>query len=411
MSVQTGIWAVSAAVIAGIVLRPFRVPEWVWAIAGAIVLVAAGLLPAHRALGAVTDGLGVYLFLAGMLALAELGRAEGVFDWLSGFLLRSARGSRLRLFALIYGCGVVITALLSNDATVLLLTPAIFATLRRTDADPLPSLYACAFVANAASFVLPISNPANLVVFRKLPALAPWVGIFGLSALAAIVLTGLAAAVYFRQGLRGGFSANDGAPGLSPSGRVALAAMATAAALIVAASALGYPVGVAAFVLGGAATVAVALSDAGAPRAILRHGPWGIIPLVAGLFVMVQALDASGVLNLARRFFTHAGQLSGPAGSLLTAGVVSLADNVLNNLPAGLIVRHGLHGGVPAHVAHAALIGVDLGPNLTVAGSLATIIWLMSLRRDGVHVTYGGFLLAGVCVLVPALEAAALLVQ
>ncbi|MGZ3553729.1 MAG: SLC13 family permease [Vulcanimicrobiaceae bacterium] len=155
-------------------LRPGRIPEWVWAVAGAAVLVGSTLVPVGPAIAAVIRGVDVYLFLAGMMTLSELARTEGVFDWLAVRALRAARGSRRRLFLLIYLVGTIVTTLLSNDATAVVLTPAVFAALARTDANPMPFLYICAFIANAASFVLPISNPANLVVFDgRLPLLAP----------------------------------------------------------------------------------------------------------------------------------------------------------------------------------------------------------------------------------------------
>ena len=69
------------------------------------------------------------------------------------------------LFLLVYVTGVVITTFLSNDATAVVLTPAVYAAARTAKAEPLPLLFACALIANAASFVLPISNPANLVLY------------------------------------------------------------------------------------------------------------------------------------------------------------------------------------------------------------------------------------------------------
>jgi len=119
----------------------------------------------HDALGALARGLDVYAFLIGMLALAEFAKLEGVFDWAASHAVRAAGTSSLRLFAIIYGVGILTTALLSNDATIVVLTPAVIVALRRTDAPALPYLFACAFIANAASFILPISNPSNLLVF------------------------------------------------------------------------------------------------------------------------------------------------------------------------------------------------------------------------------------------------------
>ena len=112
-------------------------------------------------------GTSVYCFLAGMMLLAELARQHGVFDWLAALAMEHAQGSQARLFMLVYGIGIVVTLLLSNDATAVLLTPAVLAVVRRAKTSPLPYLFACAFIANAASFVLPISNPANPGCLRR----------------------------------------------------------------------------------------------------------------------------------------------------------------------------------------------------------------------------------------------------
>jgi arsenical pump membrane protein len=95
------------------------------------------------------------------------------------------------------------------------------------------------------------------------------------------------------------------------------------------------------------------------------------------------------------------------AGAYVTSFVVGIANNLLNNLPVGLIAGGAVHA---AHVhgllAHAVLIGVDLGPNLSVTGSLATILWLIALRREQLDVSVGSFLRVGLVAMPAALAAA-----
>ncbi|HEY0205023.1 MAG TPA: SLC13 family permease, partial [Acetobacteraceae bacterium] len=153
-------WGIAAAATAGVIVRPFSWPEWVWAVAGAALLVLLGLLSPSDAAAGVARGLDVYLFLVGMMLLAELARQEGLFDWLAARAARLAHGSGTRLFTLVFLVGTVVTVFLSNDATAVVLTPAVAAVVRTAKAEhPLPYLFICAFIANAASFVLPISNP------------------------------------------------------------------------------------------------------------------------------------------------------------------------------------------------------------------------------------------------------------
>ena len=186
------ILGIAGLATAGVILRPFHWPEAIWAVAGAALLVLAGLLPASAAWSGVARGADVYMFLTGMMLLSEAARREGLFDFLAAEAAKHARGSAKRLFLLVYLVGVLVTVFLSNDATAVVLTPAVFAATQAAKVEkPLPYLYICAFVANAASFVLPISNPANLVVYGRagLPPLLDWLRAFALPSLAAIGVT------------------------------------------------------------------------------------------------------------------------------------------------------------------------------------------------------------------------------
>ena len=414
MTTQQGLLlACSLLAIGGMLVRPFRSKEWMWTLGGAIVVVVTGLLPLGDALGAARRGLDVYAFLIGIMALAELARYQQLFGWLATHLLRAAKGSRGRLFVLVYAFGALVTALLSNDTTAVVLTPAVFAALARTDVKPLPYLYACAFVANAASFVLPISNPANLVVFGKaLPRLMPWLGAFGLASLAAVGLTFVLLWFAYRDALAPAYTFEDGASPLTPVQIRSGLFIAGATLGLVAAAALGIDVGLSAFALAAVAVAVSAFDDLGASRFVVRHLAWQVVPLVAGLFVIVAALDRAGALDIARNAIVHAQLLAAPQSTLLVGAVVTLASNVFNNLPVALASGYALQTTHAAqHVANAALVAVDLGPNLSVTGSLATLLWLIALRRDGVEVTAWQFLRLGIAVVTPALVVALLVVR
>src|SRR5471032_455981 len=184
------IWIVAALATCGVIFRPFRLPEYVWALAGALLLTGLGLIPWRLALHAVGEGSDVYLFLIGMMVIAELARQEGLFDWMAMYAAQHAKGSGHRLFDLVFLVGTLVTIFLSNDATAVVLTPAVYAAAKAAKAEPLPYLFVCAFIANAASFVLPISNPANLVVFGShMPPLLTWLRQFALPSVAAVAAT------------------------------------------------------------------------------------------------------------------------------------------------------------------------------------------------------------------------------
>jgi arsenical pump membrane protein len=176
ISPNTMIWTIAAFSTGGVILQPFKLPEAIWAVAGAALLLALQLITPEEALSGAVRGIDVYLFLTGMMLLAEVAREEGLFDWLAAVATRKAKGSPSRLFLLTYVVGALVTIFLSNDATAVVLTPAVAAAVKTAEAEnPLPYLLICAFVANAASFVLPISNPANLVIYgNHMPPLLEW---------------------------------------------------------------------------------------------------------------------------------------------------------------------------------------------------------------------------------------------
>ncbi|RBL80975.1 arsenic transporter [Streptomyces cavourensis] len=404
------LWAISALAIVGILLRPWNLPEYVWAGGAALLVTATGLVPWQAALGAVGKGLDVYLFLIGMMVLAELARQQGLFDWLAMVAARHARGSARRLFDLVFLVGILVTVFLSNDATAVVLTPAVYAAAKAAGARPLPYLFICAFIANAASFVLPISNPANLVVYgSQMPPLLDWLRQFTLPSVAAIALTYLALRYTQRDALRQPLQADIPAQPLSAGARLTGLGIILTAIVLMLASAFNADLGLPTFIAGLATAAGIHLRQRISPMPVLRHVAWGVLPMVAGLFVLVEGLALSGAIDaLARALVQLASQSAGQ--SLWGAGIVSaLASNLINNLPAGLIAGSvGQIAHLPAQTTGALLIGVDLGPNLSITGSLATLLWLIAVRREGQHVSGLAFLKLGARVMPPALLGALL---
>ena len=183
-------------------VRPRDIPEVYWIAGGVCLLLLFRLVPLNLAGHAAVKALDVCLFLIGMMVVSELAREHGVFDWISSVAVRSARGSCSKLFALTYAVGTIVTIFMSNDATAVVLTPAILTAVRKAKVEPLPYLFVCAFVANAASFLLPISNPANLVVFHNdMPPLGRWLLSFAVPSLLSIVATFLVMRWIFRKQL------------------------------------------------------------------------------------------------------------------------------------------------------------------------------------------------------------------
>ena len=388
-------------------IRPKNLPEVYWVGAGALLLVLLRLIPLRLAGKAIAEGSDVYFFLIGMMLLSALARDNGVFDWVAATSIKAAKGSPGRLFAIIYGVGTIVTICMSNDATAVVLTPAVLAAVRKSKAQPLPFLFACAMIANAASFVLPISNPANLVVFHAgMPPLGRWLASFLLPSIFSIGATFLVLHWYFRKDLLSELPESNEAVELKPSGRMVLYGLGLVVLVLLVVSSLNKDLGLPTCIAALCVTIAVCLRNKCNPLPLAKEISWATLGLVAALFVIVDAVESIGALRVTEAAMHHAEALGPYVGSLVTSFSVAVGNNVLNNLPLGLIAggtltathTHGL-------MANAILIGVDLGPNLSVTGSLATILWLLALRKEKLEVSALDFLKVGAIAMPVALAA------
>jgi arsenical pump membrane protein len=389
-------------------VRPRGIAEVWWISGGALLLVALRLVPLKLAGKAVAEGGDVYLFLTGMMLLSELAREQGVFDWVAAVAVRSARGSCARLFVLVYGVGTLVTIFMSNDATAVVLTPAILTAVRKAKVSPLPYLFVCALIANAASFVLPISNPANLVVFHTgMPSLGQWLASFGLPSLLSIAATFAVMRWVFRSELCKRIECEVPEAKLSGEGKLVLIGLGLMVAVLLAASAMKKDLGLPTCLAAVATTVVVSIKAKTHPLKLLREISWGTLLLVAGLFVMVDAVESQGALQATQGWLAAAQRLAPAAAAMVVGFAVGLGNNVVNNLPLGLIAGGTIQAAhVKGLLANAVLIGVDLGPNLSVTGSLATILWLLALRKEKLEVSFWKFLRVGAVAMPVALATA-----
>jgi arsenical pump membrane protein len=386
-------------------MRPRGIAEVYWIGGGVALLIVLRLVSFDLAGKAIARGSDVYFFLIGMMLLSELAREHGVFDWLSSVAVRSAKGSCSRLFALVYGAGTLVTIFMSNDATAVVLTPAILAAVRKARVEPLPYLFVCALIANAASFVLPISNPANLVVFHDgMPPLAHWLLSFGVPSILSILSTYAIMRWIFRKELVRTIDYEVEEKQLDSHARLVLGGLAAMILVLLTASSLGKDLGLPACLAALVITTVVSIKARSNPLKLAMDISWQTIVLVAGLFIMVDAVISMGALTLTQSALLWVQQLAPATGALVTSFAVGVANNLVNNLPLGLIAGATLHA---AHgkglIANAVLIGVDLGPNLSVTGSLATILWLLALRKEDLDVGFLKFLRVGVLVMPIAL--------
>lgn len=396
------IFIISLLAIAGVIIRPFRLPEATWAVAGAILLLLTGQITLTQAGAGVAKGTDVYLFLAGMMLLSETAREEKLFDWLAAQAVKASKGSASGLFFMIYISGILVTALLSNDATAVVLTPAVIAATKAAGVkNQLPYLLICAFIANAASFLLPISNPANLVIYAAhLPTLISWLKAFLLPSVIAIAATYFTLKFTQRRALKEQFDTPATIIKLSQTGRLALYSILATVVILLICSAFDVPLGLPTFITGLLATLIISLAARKSVYKTFREVSWSVLFLVAGLFVIVEALSGTGITDHLASALSRASGMHPAKVALSVGSGIAFICNLMNNLPVGLMAGQVAQSAtLPEVVRKAILIGIDLGPNLSVTGSLATILWLVALRREGVEVSNRSFLKTGVLVM------------
>ncbi len=389
-------------VLVGAVVRPWGWPEAVVAVPAAGLVVATGAIsPAHALAEAQRLG-PVIGFLAAVLVLAQLCDDEGLFQACGAWMARTSAGSPRRLLVQVFAAASVITAVLSLDATVVLLTPVVFATAARLGARPKPHLYACTHLSNTASLLLPVSNLTNLLAFAASGlSFTRFAALMVLPWLVAIGVEYVVLRRFFAADLEAGAPSPGGA-GAPEMPLFALVTVAGTLAGFVLTSTVGIDPAWAA--LAGALVLAVrALARRRTtPAAIVRSAAVPFLAFVLALGVVVRAVVDNGLASALGHLVPHGTSLPALLGVAVLAAVLA---NVINNLPATLVL---LPLAVPsgAGAVLAVLLGVNIGPNLTYAGSLATLLWRRIVREHDAEVGLGEFTRLGLLVVPAALTLA-----
>ena len=400
------VWLGLAALIASVMARPHgRGP-----IVGSALALA--IASAGGAVGADDLGLAIaaqwraYVTLASVMTMTSAAERLGLLERLAGWIEPRTRGPVRHAFLVTFALSALAAAVLSNDAAVLLLTPAVLALLRTVYPRRHPKFLApFAFAVFAGAGVAPfvISNPMNLIF-------ADHVGL-GFNAYAATMIpvaiaSWLATYAMLARCFRGELADDSPAlgawpmpPPLAPGARAGLWTIASVLALYPIVSFAGAPVWPVA--LAGAAVCLGASACAGAPPRALAGGvTWSVFPFLAAVYVLALGLERTGVVeHLARIYDTS------PMPTATIGATAALGSAVLNNHPMSVLDAFALdrmHDPSLRH-AFAALIGGDLGPRLLPVGSLASLLWFDVLHRHGVRVRVRDFVRVGVAITAPVL--------
>jgi arsenical pump membrane protein len=382
------------------IVRPRGLPEAAVAVPAAGLLLVLGVLPLGQA-ATEARSLGPTIgFLGAVLVLANLCDRYGLFDAAGSWMAAGSRGRPVSLLALVFATASIVTAVLSLDATVVLLTPVVFATVARLHLRARPHVYACTHLANSASLLLPVSNLTNLLAFGASGlSFARFGAIMALPWVVAIGVEWLVLRRFFAGDLVG----RGDAKVVSPLPVPAFATTVVVLTLIGFFVASAVNVSPAFAALGGALVLGVPalIRRTTTIQDVARALDLPFLAFVLALGLIVKAISLHGLGAVVTHVVPGG---TGLASLLAIAVVAAVLANVINNLPAALLLLPVVAGTGPGPVL-AVLIGVNTGPNLTYVGSLATLLWRRVLIRRGEELPIGEFLRLGALTVPPVLIA------
>jgi arsenical pump membrane protein len=409
--------AIFAVTLLLIIVRPKPLNEGTAAAMGAVTILIAGVISMEDIYEVFWATDNILLFFLGLMVISAVTDQAGIFKWFAHEAVGLANGSARRLLLVVFGLGVLITTFFSNDATALILTPIVFVLITKFKLNPLPYVFACAFIANTASTLLPVSNPVNLLAvdtFRI--TLGEYLKFTLLPGLMAITVNVVLFMYIFRNDIRASFSHDD------PDPPVKVDAFFVFVSAVLVLTAIGYILtlvyarpaswpamaGAAALLAGGAAfrrKEGAATFRRLNLRGVASGISWSIFIFIFCLALLVRGLENREVTQVIGEAVTHVSSAGALWAVLAVSFCTAIGANLVNNWSMMMISVSSLASmstTVPSFdrsLIYASVLGADLGPNITILGSLSSMLWLVLLRQRGLDIRQVQYIKLGLTVM------------
>jgi len=337
----------------------------------------------------------VILLLLGMMMLAAGLEFSGFFRIVSDFLIRFS-GSKVRLLAYIMIISAVLSAMILNDAVVLIFTPIVIRCCRNTGCNPIPYLIGVMFSANIGSLATPIGNPQNAYVASE-----AGISFIEFSAhtlpisLVCLPVAFLIIYAIFRKDLTSESYVHDLAGSEVDRPRLWAVLIVTLGAFVgfALSSFFDVPIYVIAMTAGILALVIVISKDPKNAVWVAGRIDWSILVFFIGLFVLMGGVSSSGMLDELASLFPGFGD--GETISIVgLGGFTAVLSNLVSNVPAVVLISDMLPSN-DLMLMITLVVSSTLAGNATLIGSAANVIVSERSEEMGVSFSFWKFILIG----------------
>jgi len=400
-----------------IMVRPRPLNEATAASLGALGMLVSGVVSLPQVFEVLMTSANILLFFLGLMLVSALADRAGFFNWSALKAIQLANGNGRRLLLIIFGVGAAITAFFSNDATALILTPVVYVLVTRLRLNPLPYVFACAFIANTASMLLPVSNPVNLLpVDRFGLTLGEYLRFLLVPTLLAITINTALFTIIFRKDISASFNNDSLKEGVKVDAFfwfVCIGLAITAAGYIFA-SIHGMPLSWPALAGAGVLLVGGFSLHRITPGTVASSISWSILLFIFSLALLIKGLENAGITHVLGKTLAWLSTKGTLEAVIATTVATGLGSNLINNWSMMMVSVSSLASAsnpvasFDRSLIYSSILGADLGPNIAILGSLSSMLWLVLLRQRGLDIHPLQYLRLGLIVTPPMLIASAL---